>query len=43
MWRHYCPEEKAWISVGKGQPCNWCEQIEKEKHDRNNQLDYPAT
>jgi hypothetical protein len=31
MWRHYCPEEKAWISVGKGQPCNWCEQIEKEK------------
>jgi hypothetical protein len=31
MWRHYCPEEKAWISVGKGQPCNWCEQIEKKK------------
>jgi hypothetical protein len=31
MWRHYCPEEKAWISVGKGQPCNWCEQTEKEK------------
>jgi hypothetical protein len=31
MWRHYCPEEKAWISVGKGQPCNWCEQIEKDK------------
>jgi hypothetical protein len=29
MWRHYCPEEKAWISVGKGQPCNWCEAKEK--------------
>ena len=36
MWKHYCPEEKAWISVGKDQPYNWCEQIEKENYDRNN-------
>jgi hypothetical protein len=20
MWCHYCPIEKAWISVGKGEP-----------------------
>jgi hypothetical protein len=25
MWRHYCPIEKTWISVGKGEPCNWCD------------------
>jgi hypothetical protein len=28
MWKHYCPVEKAWISVGKGEPCNWCERVE---------------
>lgn len=25
MWKHYCLVEKAWISVGNGQPCNWCD------------------
>jgi hypothetical protein len=28
MWRHYCPIEKTCISVGKGEPCNWCEEKE---------------
>ena len=25
MWKHYCLVEKAWISVGNKQPCNWCD------------------
>jgi hypothetical protein len=25
MWKHYCPVEKEWIEVGKGESCNWCE------------------
>lgn len=24
MWRHWCQIERAWVSVGKGEPCNWC-------------------
>jgi len=24
MWKHYCVMEKAWVSVGNGEPCNWC-------------------
>jgi hypothetical protein len=24
MWTHYCPRERARISVGAGEPCNWC-------------------
>lgn len=24
MWTHYCIVDRAWISVGKGEPCNWC-------------------
>ena len=30
MWKHYCLVEKAWISVGNGQPCNWCDVKGKE-------------
>jgi hypothetical protein len=25
MWKHYCIAEKTWISVGNGEPCNWCD------------------
>jgi hypothetical protein len=25
MWKHYCLVEKAWIGVGAGQQCNWCD------------------
>jgi hypothetical protein len=25
MWKHFCPIERAWISVGRGELCNWCE------------------
>ena len=25
MWEHYCQEEKTIMSVGDGEPCNWCE------------------
>ena len=32
MWEHYCDEEKSMMSVGKGEPCNWCE---KEEHERS--------
>ena len=32
MWEHYCDEEKSMMSVGKGEPCNWCE---KEEHESN--------
>ena len=32
MWEHYCDEEKSMMSVGKGEPCNWCE---KEAHESN--------
>jgi hypothetical protein len=28
MWRHYCEAEKGWLMVGKGEPCNWCEEKE---------------
>jgi hypothetical protein len=24
MWTHYCSVDRAWISVSKGEPCNWC-------------------
>ena len=24
MWTHYCIVDRAWISVGKNEPCNWC-------------------
>jgi hypothetical protein len=24
MWTHYCPVDRTWIDVGKGEPCNWC-------------------
>ena len=24
MWKHYCPVEKEWLEVAKGQCCNWC-------------------
>lgn len=30
MWKHYCLVEKAWISVGNGQSCNWCDVKGKE-------------
>jgi hypothetical protein len=29
MWKHYCLVEKAWIGVGNGQQCNWCDTVEK--------------
>jgi hypothetical protein len=28
MWRPYCEAEKGWLMVGKGEPCNWCEEKE---------------
>jgi len=35
MWEHNCPEEGE-ISIGKGEPCNWCgkkeESIERIPH-----------
>ena len=30
MWKHYCLVEKAWISVGNGQQCNWCDTVENK-------------
>lgn len=24
MWVHFCPAENTKISVGVGEPCNWC-------------------
>ena len=24
MWEHYCQKEKTIMSVGDGEPCNWC-------------------
>lgn len=30
MWKHYCLVEKAWITVGNGQQCNWCDIKGKE-------------
>lgn len=24
MWTHYCVFDRAWISVAKGERCNWC-------------------
>lgn len=29
MWKHYCPKDRCWISVGKGERCNWCGRAEK--------------
>jgi hypothetical protein len=38
MWTHYCPVDRAWISVGKDEPCNWCDKTEPfgELADANN-------
>jgi len=30
MWKHYCPVEKEWLEVGKGQSCNWCDKKEEK-------------
>lgn len=30
MWIHKCPVEHEVIHVGKGEPCNWCGEEEKE-------------
>lgn len=30
MWHHFCKAEKAWISVGQGEPCNWCDAHEQK-------------
>lgn len=30
MWTHYCIVDRAWISVGKGEPCNWCGKCERK-------------
>jgi hypothetical protein len=24
MWKHYCKVENCWLSIGRGQLCNWC-------------------
>lgn len=29
MWKHWCQIERAWVSVGKGEPCNWCDAKDK--------------
>jgi hypothetical protein len=42
MWRHYCPIEKAWISVGKGEPCNWCEEKQAPAQGRDAGLVTPS-
>lgn len=26
MWKHWCPVDRAWLSVGLEEPCNWCGQ-----------------
>ena len=34
MWEHYCQKEKTIMSVGDGEPCNWCEKENNMKtHD----------
>ena len=33
MWEHYCQEEKTIMSVGDGEPCNWCEKENKMTKD----------
>jgi hypothetical protein len=38
MWRHWCPEEQAWISVCKGQPCNWCEATQAEWQAKRDEI-----
>jgi len=30
MWDHYCTRERSEMSVGKGEPCNWCGLTEEE-------------
>lgn len=36
MWTHYCTVDRAWISVGKNEPCNWCGAEEKShKNDKH--------
>lgn len=30
MWTHYCIVDRGWISVGKNEPCNWCDAREPE-------------
>jgi hypothetical protein len=29
MWTHHCPTERALLSVGQGEACNWCGGVEK--------------
>jgi len=40
MWKHYCPAEKTYLSVGSGEPCNWCgkESNLKTKGEVDNEL-----
>ncbi len=30
MWDHFCKRERSKMSVGKGEPCNWCGLTEEE-------------
>ena len=36
MWEHYCQKEKTIMSVGDGEPCNWCgkEHTMAGEHDK---------
>ena len=36
MWTHYCIVDRAWISVGKNEPCNWCGECERKAEVRKN-------
>lgn len=30
FWKHWCLEERTWISAAKGCLCNWCEKKEDD-------------
>jgi len=41
MWTHYCKPDKAWLSVERGEPCNWCDAPEtlEEPDDADDELE----
>lgn len=43
MWTHYCIVDRAWISVGKNEPCNWCgcTEVKGDKKSRKHDVRKP--
>jgi hypothetical protein len=43
MWKHFCRKEKAVLSVGDGEDCNWCAKSEAKSPNYAGQFwIYPA-